>query len=347
MSGELAIDVRGVTRTFGAARALDDVSFSINAGEIVSLIGQSGCGKSTLLRILSGVDYDHHGSVDLFGKAVANGTIFVEPEIRNVGYMLQDYALFPHLSVEENILFGVRKLPHPTAKDRADRIIQRLSIGHLRQKYPHMLSGGEQQRVALARALTPEPAIILMDEPFSNLDRRLADVIRFETLAILRELSTTAIIVTHDPEEALSSSDRIALMRDGKVLQMGTPYELYFHPQSRYIADYFCAYNKIPGVVDGKLIKTAFGEFPAPFNAPLNTAVTAYLRPQSIAVSRDGTGLPGTIINRTFFGDAEELLIAVEGKNTTLRARTPIVLPGEGSQVQIKIPSIGVLVFKD
>jgi iron(III) transport system ATP-binding protein len=343
----IAIAISGVSRFFGDMRALDNVSLSINTGEIVCLIGQSGCGKSSLLRIISGVDFEHSGTVTLFGKLVANDVAFVEPENRSVGFMLQDYALFPHLSVEDNILFGVKRLPQTQAKARANRIIERLSISALKNKFPHMLSGGEQQRVALARALTPEPSILLMDEPFSNLDRRLADTIRHETLAILRELKTTAIIVTHDPEEALSSSDRIALMRGGKILQVGTSYELYYHPNSRYTADYFCAYNKLPGVIKGSQMMTEYGAFPASFAAAENTKVTVYLRPQSISVSRDGGGLPGRIVSRRFRGDAEELTVAIDGINQNLIAHIPNLLPCDGDRVEIVIPSIGVLAFQD
>ena len=210
-----------------------------------------------------------------------------------------------------------------------------------------MLSGGEQQRVALARALAPEPSILLMDEPFSNLDRRLAEMIRAETLAILRELKTTAIMVTHDPEEALSSSDRIALMRDGKILQVGTPYELYFHPTSRYTADYFCAFNKIPAIFrDGKLL-TEIGSFPASFDCAIGCEVTVYIRPQSVSVSRDGEGLTGRIISRSFKGESQQLQIQMDGMQLRLTALIPNILPDGDDQVQVVVPSIGVLAFQD
>jgi iron(III) transport system ATP-binding protein len=344
-SKSFAIEIDGVSRLFRGVRALDRVSLSVFQGEIVSLIGQSGCGKSTLLRIISGVDPEHDGSVTLFGDIAATANVFVEPEKRNVGFMLQDYALFPHLTVEQNIWFGVKKIAKPVAQARVDRIVGRLSLGALVKKYPHMLSGGEQQRVALARALAPEPAILLMDEPFSNLDRRLADSIRMETLAILRELKTTVIMVTHDPEEALSSSDRIALMRNGSILQIGTPYELYFHPKSRYTADYFCAYNKFPGTFhDGKL-HTEFGNFPASFDAANGSAVIVYVRPQAVSVSRAGEGLAGRILSRTFKGEAEQLMIALDGLKQPVMALIPNLLPDGDERVQVVIPSIGVLAF--
>ncbi|WP_421695950.1 ABC transporter ATP-binding protein [Aestuariivirga sp.] len=336
-----------MSRRFGDVSVLQDVSFSIYPGEVVALIGPSGCGKSSLLRIISGIDGDHSGSVRLFGKMVADGQSLVEPEHRHVGYMLQDYALFPHLSVEDNIRFGIRKLPPSEVANRLDRIIERLKLQHLRFKFPHMLSGGEQQRVALARALTPEPPILVMDEPFSNLDRRLADSIRLETLAILRELGTTTILVTHDPEEALASSDRIILMREGRVLQVGTPYELYYHPTTRYTAEYFSAYNKIAGRYRGGSCVTALGVFPAAFESAEDSAVTVYLRPQSIAVSKDGDGLPAQILSRSFRGEGEVLLVRLRDSSVELSVHIPFLLPPDVERVSLAVPSLGVLAFPD
>jgi iron(III) transport system ATP-binding protein len=340
-----AISLNNVSREYGRSRALADVSLSVSPGEIICLVGQSGCGKSTLLRIIAGIDNEHRGEVRLFGKSVASENVFVEPEQRRVGFMFQDYALFPHLTVFENVRFGVRR---QADGDRlAAQTIERLNLGNLQDKYPHMLSGGEQQRVALARALTPQPPILLMDEPFSNLDRRLAENIRSQTLAILRDLKTTAIIVTHDPEEALGSSDRIALMRDGKFVQVGTGYELYYHPNSRYTADYFCSYNKIPAKIMGDQLVTSIGSFPSAFDGADGSSATVYIRPQSISVSREGNGTPCLIIGRSFRGDAEHLTLQVEGQQMTLSAHIPYILPDGDDRVRIVLPSIGMLSFKN
>jgi iron(III) transport system ATP-binding protein len=343
----LAIEIQGVSRRFGAASALDGVSLEIGRGEVVCLIGQSGCGKSSLLRIISGVDFEHTGAVMIDGQMVAGPGVFVEPENRHVGFMLQDYALFPHLTVEDNIGFGLRKQVKERRQKAIELTMRRLGLEALRGKYPHMLSGGEQQRVALARALAPEPPILLMDEPFSNLDRRLADTVRQETLEILAGLGTTCIIVTHDPEEALSSCDRIALMRQGRILQVGTPYELYYHPASRYAADYFCAYNKLPAIYKNGMLSTALGSFPSNFEAAEGSRATVYIRPQSITVSRHGAGLTGQIVNRKFKGDAEQLTLRVSGIPQDLVAHVPQLLPDGDDHVQIVIPSIGVLGFPD
>ena len=344
---EPAVELSGVSRRFGEIDVLRDVSFKIFPGEVIGLIGPSGCGKSSLLRIISGIDGEHSGSVKLFGTAVADGSLLVEPEHRHVGYMLQDYALFPHMSVEANIAFGVRKLPSSEVAERVERIIARLKLQHLRLKFPHMLSGGEQQRVALARALTPQPPILMMDEPFSNLDRRLADGIRHETLSILRELGTTTVLVTHDPEEALASSDRIILMREGRVLQVGTPYELYYHPAARYTAEYFSAYNKIAGRYRGGSIVTVLGTFPAAFETAEDHPVTVYLRPQSIAVSTDGDGFSAHILSRTFRGDGETLHVRLTESSVELSVQIPFLLPPETERLSLAIPSLGVLAFPD
>ncbi|HEY9344811.1 MAG TPA: ABC transporter ATP-binding protein, partial [Inquilinus sp.] len=226
-----------ICRSFGTVRALDEVSLSIAPGEIVCLVGRSGCGKSSLLRIIAGVDAPDSGRILLDGAEIAGPGGFVEPEDRNVGFMFQDYALFPHLTVEENVAFGLKRLPREAARARAAEVIGRIGIAALAGRYPHTLSGGEQQRVALARALAPKPVILLMDEPFSNLDRGLREQVREETIATLRALGTTAIMVTHDPEEALSAGDRVVLMQKGRIVQAGSGYEIYDHPNSLYAAE--------------------------------------------------------------------------------------------------------------
>ncbi len=342
-----AITIQHVSRRFVATQALDDVSLEIGVGEIISLIGQSGCGKSTLLRIIAGLDAEHSGEVRLFGQQVSGRDRFVEPEQRNVGFMLQDYALFPHLTVRQNIGFGLRKMAAAAAQTRVCDVASRLMVDGLLDKYPHMLSGGEQQRVALARALAPSPRILLMDEPFSNLDRRLAENVRSETLGILRELGTTAVLVTHDPEEALASSDRIVLLRSGKVLQTGTPYEIYFHPNAPYSADYFCAYNKLPAVFRGGVFETAAGRFPASFEMAEGGRATVYIRPEAIGISRDGDGLKGRIISRTFMGNSERVVLQLADSRVTLTAQVPRQIPDGGAEVQVVIPSIGMLAFPE
>jgi len=347
VDGEPAIELAHVSRRHGSVAVLNDISLAIHRREVVSLVGPSGCGKSTLLRIISGIDKQHAGSVSLFGRPVAGAGGAVEPEHRHVGFMLQDYALFPHLSVEDNIGFGIRGRPAVEVVERTERILDRLKLGHLRHQFPHMLSGGEQQRVALARALTPEPPILLMDEPFSNLDRRLAETVRQETLSILRELGTTTVLVTHDPEEALGASDRIILMRAGEVLQVGTPYELYHHPATRYAAEYFSAFNKLSAVYRKGMLVTGAGSFPSAFDLPEGSSATVYLRPQSIAVSQAGEGLPADIVERSFRGDGELLKVRLQTSSVELAVHIPFLLPPGLTSVGLVVPPAGALAFPD
>jgi iron(III) transport system ATP-binding protein len=228
------LKVEGVSASFGPVSVLQDVSLQVSEGEVVCLLGASGSGKSTLLRIIAGIERPTRGRVRIGGVEVAGPGVFVEPEDRRVGMVFQDYALFPHLTVAENAVFGVRKSAHSAAE-----ILERFGLSKYAYAYPHMLSGGEQQRLALARAMAPQPRILLMDEPFCSLDTRLREEVRRYTLDFLRASRTTTVIVTHDPEEALRVADRIALLEAGRLLQYATPHEIYTHPNCSAVAQFF------------------------------------------------------------------------------------------------------------
>jgi iron(III) transport system ATP-binding protein len=293
--GKTSLRLEAVSRRFGDVVALDNISLSVASGEIVCLVGQSGCGKSTLLRAIAGVDRPDSGRIVLNGEEIAGPRAYRQPEERRIGLMFQDYALFPHLNVVDNILFGLKKMPRGQALLRCEAIVARLGISHLKARFPHMLSGGEQQRVALARALAPQPSILLMDEPFSNLDRKLRDGVRDETLALLRELGTTVIIVTHDPEEALSIGDRVVLMRDGHVVQHAAGREIYDRPACAYAAEFFCTFNKVRGVCRDYLAETPFGRFHAPGYAD-GDQVVVYIRPQCLRIVEGNAGIPAKVV---------------------------------------------------
>src|SRR5215210_7022561 len=225
-----------VSRRYGDSLALDQVSLDILPGEVLCLLGPSGCGKTTLLRIAAGVERPSEGRVLLNGQEVAGPARFLPPEQRGVGLMFQDFALFPHLSILDNVAFGLRFLTRSEAKAEALAALARVGLAHYASDYPHILSGGEQQRVALARAIAPRPSVLLMDEPFSGLDPRLREKMREETLAILHETRATSIVVTHDSEEAMRMGDQVALLRRGRVVQTGKALDLYRAPKDIFAA---------------------------------------------------------------------------------------------------------------
>ncbi|WP_127144813.1 ABC transporter ATP-binding protein [Pelagibacterium montanilacus] len=339
-----AVSIASVSRRFGAVQALDNVSLEIAQGEIACLVGQSGCGKSTLLRAIAGVEDIDSGALALYGHPVTASDVFVEPENRNIGFMFQDYALFPHLTARQNILFGLRKLGRKVAGERTDQTLDRLGIAALADRYPHMLSGGEQQRVALARALAPQPQVMLMDEPFSNLDSRLRDTIRQETVSVLRSLGTTAIIVTHDPEEALSLGDKVVLMRKGKVIETGTGDAIYTYPQTAYAAEFFSRVNRIPARRSGDWLDSPLGRFAAPCGS--SGPVFLYVRPQAVVL--DEAGIAAKVTRRVLLGEIEEVTLAVEGLADPLVMRTSERCGVSiGGDVRIGVNPDHVLVFAD
>ena len=335
---------RGVTHRYGATPAVSDFSLDIAPGEIVSLVGPSGCGKTTLLRLAAGVERPSAGSILINEREVAGGS-FEPPERRGVGLMFQDFALFPHLSNLANVVFGLKWLPNAEAEREARAALDRVGLAKYADLYPHMLSGGEQQRVALARAVAPRPSVLLMDEPFSGLDRRLRDQVREEILHVLRESHVTCVIVTHDAEEAMLLADRIALMRAGRLVQEGEPRALYREPVDLFAARLFCELNEIPAVVHDGVAVSAAGRFPAPDLAEGSAAVVA-IRPQGISLRPTGTGLAGRLESRRFLGEVEQISLTVNGiaEPLTARVRERVYLPPR-SEVGIAIDPAEVLVF--
>ena len=282
------LDVQHLLRRFGTVAAVDDLSLQLYPGQVTCLLGPSGCGKSTTLRLIAGVDRQDGGVISANGLVLSDRHRHLPPEARGIGLMFQDFALFPHLSVAQNIAFGLTG--SRAAKDlRVGHLLERVLLTGYGGKYPHQLSGGEQQRVALARALAPRPGILLMDEPFSGLDNRLRDGIRDDTLAVLKDEGAAVLLVTHEPDEAMRMADQIALMRAGRIVQQGAPYAIYNHPVDRAAAAFFSDINVIRGRVQGALTETAFGAFLAPGVAD-GTDVDIVIRPQHLKLDFDRAG---------------------------------------------------------
>ena len=334
-----------VSRSFGDTTALDHVSLDVAPGEVLCLLGPSGCGKTTLLRIAAGVERPTGGRVLLDELEVAGPNRFVPPERRGVGLMFQDYALFPHLTILDNVAFGLRSLSRAEAKAEALAALQRVGLAHYASEYPHILSGGEQQRVALARAIAPRPSVVLMDEPFSGLDSRLRESMREETLAILHETHATAIIVTHDAEEAMRMGDRVALLRKGRVVQTGSALDLYRAPKDILAARTFSDLNEIAARVERGSASTPLGRFAADGLADGADAIVC-VRQRGVRLLEAGQGLPGRVRDARFLGDVALVEVAVQGLDAPLLARVrESDVPPQGAEVGVSVDRGAVLVF--
>jgi iron(III) transport system ATP-binding protein len=339
--------VDGVTLAFDGIAAVDDVSLDVQAGEIVSLLGPSGSGKSTLLRIVAGLARPQRGRVHLDGREVTGPGVFVEPEQRRVGMIFQDYALFPNLTVAANVAFGLRERTSSTARRVVTDLLERLGLARYATSYAHMLSGGERQRVALARALAPGPRVLLMDEPFSGLDGRLRDRIRAETIAVLRETRTTAILVTHDPIEAMRIADRLALLRAGRLVQCGPATDVYARPATAFAARFLSDVNELAGTCRSGRVDTALGSFAA-HGVPDNTAVRVCIRPQHVRVSGDPTAVRATVVSSEFLGDASRMMLDVPGLDVPvwlLASNSVSAVPG--NTLFLDVDESGVVVCPD
>ena len=336
------LEISKLYKSFSKVDVVNGISFTIAPGQVTCLLGPSGCGKSTTLRIIAGVEKSDKGDILVDGVVVSSETVNFSPESRSVGLIFQDFALFPHLNVYDNVAFGLKQTGE-YKKNRINELLERVGLKDFSFKYPHQLSGGEQQRVALIRALAPKPKIMLMDEPFSGLDDRLRDEIRDETLSVLREEGTAVLLVTHDPYEAMCMADEIALMRDGKIVQRGSPYNMYNSPSDKASAAFFSEINVIKGFSEGSLTNTPFGRFLTPGLSD-GTEVEIIIRPQHLRIDfdRNGKGPNPTknegvaaraIVERSRFTGRESLIeFLIDSDGLYLKASVPAVfLPKVGT----------------
>ena len=334
-----------VDHRYGAVEAVSRFDLDVAPGEIIILIGHSGCGKTTALRLAAGVEVPSAGRILINNQVVAGPNQFQPPEQRGVGLMFQDYALFPHLTNLANVMFGLKGMPREDALREARLALARVGLEDYADAYPHMLSGGEQQRVALARAVAPRPSVLLMDEPFSGLDRSLREEVREDTLTVLRESHVTCVIVTHDPEEALRMADRIALMRAGTLVQVDVPEALYRRPVDLFVARFFCELNEIPGTVRQGRVETPVGIFAAP-GLPDGTRAVVAIRPTGVKLRPAGLCIPGRLERRRFLGVVDMFEVGVNGIDRWLKGRTrESIAAAPKDEVGIEIDPAEVLVF--
>lgn len=333
--GSPAIQATDVEKSFGPTRAVAGADLRVDHGQLVALLGPSGSGKTTLLRVIAGFEAPDAGTVEIGGRRVAGDGAWEEPDRRRLGMVFQDGALFPHLTIADNVGFG-----DPRA-GRVQDCLELVGLADRARDFPHELSGGERQRVALARALAPEPEVVLLDEPFASLDAGLRLALREEVAQILRAAGASALLVTHDQEEALSLADSVSVMRDGAVAQAGTPEEVYGRPASRWVAEFLGDADVLPGTASGGVVDCELGRFPA--ERRLDGAVEVVLRPESLAIGASagpGDAVDAMVISRSFYGH-DQLLHLELPSGLRLRSRSlgfPAWHPGDRVRLWVEGP---------
>jgi len=328
----------------GRPPAVDLLSLQVEEGEIFALLGPSGCGKTTTLRLIIGFEAPDAGRIQIAGRVVADPRQFVPPENRGIGMVFQDYALFPHLTVAQNIAFGIRKLPGEERTRRTQRALRITEMEDLADRYPHELSGGQQQRVALARAMAPGYEAVLLDEPLSNLDADLRAQLRGQLRRVLKKTQRTAILVTHDQDEAFQIADRVGVLNQGRLEQVGTPEEIYQAPASRFVADFVGAADFIPGTVLREGIRTELGPFANPTQLPIGSWVDVMIRPDEVTIAPDPDG-PAVVTERLYLGaDKVYTLRLPSGAQIRSNQHSTPNLP-IGARVAVKISPGHVVTF--
>ncbi len=332
--GDTIIELKGVSKHFGDHDALIDVSFAVPEGALLTLLGPSGCGKTTCLRLIAGITAPDEGEIWLNGQLVASPAGSLPPEQRRVGMVFQDYALFPHLNVADNVAFGLRS-SRAEKRARVAELLALVGLQGLEDKMPYLLSGGQQQRVALARALAPEPDILLLDEPFSNLDTALRAQVRGEVRDILRRTGKTAVFVTHDQEEALSLSDRVAVLFEGRLHQVGTPEQIYNQPVSAQVAAFVGEANLLPAEASGSRAASALGELT--LIKPARGKVHVLIRPERVHLDTSGEGVLGEVLWREYYGSRQRIAVRLPDASTVIASTDTQINVERGDRVKVSV----------
>ena len=329
----LLIRTRSVSKSYDEEQVLSDFNLDVWKGSITGILGSSGSGKTTALRLIAGFDRPDAGIIEMKNEVIVSDEIWLPPERRNIGMVFQDYALFPHLSVEKNIAFGLGK--NDLEQGRLKEVIDMCNLSGLINKFPQELSGGQQQRVALARALAPNPEVVLLDEPFTSLDAQMARELRDEVVELLKNTETTAIIVTHDQEEALSVCDVVSVLEKGKIIQSSTPQEIYLNPVSKTVANSVGDPNILKGFsIDGR-VETSLGTFVSAYEGALDVSI----RPECIELNLDSEG--SYIVKECTFYGHDQVISFQNSKGEVFRARSlPNTIYEAGDKVNIEISEV-------
>jgi len=329
----MMLQIESLSKSFdkGKTFALKDVSFSLKEGDVYAIVGESGSGKTTLIRLIAGLETPDSGFIELNGIQVSSIKKMVSPEKRKIGLVFQEYALFPHLTLLDNILYGISKLKNK--KERAQEVLELVGLAKIKDRYPHQLSGGQQQRVALARALAPKPSLLILDEPFSNLDAMLRAQLRSEVFEIIKKTGVTAIFVTHDPQDALSVADEILILQDGKLVQKDQAANLYTKPSSVYVASLF-----------GNTIQLS-KELQSVFECPLKIDCCHAIRNENFAINDECEYIThATVLKKTFLGNDTQLLLKLDnGEHLTVITKHRNI----ADRITIGFNSKDVLEFKE
>ncbi len=340
---KFGIQCSGVGKRFDSTVAVDGVSLEVEIGKTLALLGPSGCGKTTLLRLIAGFETPDAGTISIRERIVVGPGVWVPPENRHIGFVFQDYALFPHLSVGGNIAFGLKGMTRRERRNRVAEILALVGMGDQGNKMPHELSGGQQQRVALARALAPDPDVVLLDEPFSNLDASLRSQVRAELHRILRTAEATAIFVTHDQEEALNLGATVAVMREGRILENAAPREIYLRPKNRDTAAIVGSVNLLRGESLGVTVRCALGQLPVahpcrvgPMEIMLRPE-SIHLKPYSPATDPNGA-ITGTVKDLQYHGNHQHIRVALDGGEEVRVKVGPEQFYQEGQRVVVRVP---------